>query len=268
MRTLGRTTDDVRKYFASQGCELMGEYLGALVPMAYKCKCGQIGRTSWNNFTHGKRCGHCAKHGLSKKRSLEEVKRIFSERGCEFLDTEFKGIHFPHHYRCKCGRQAEITFAGFHHQQQYCRECGLNKIRGSHHPGGKYRRGSTHYCWRPDREQKRLDELFRKKCYKALGSTLKATGKQKVGHTSDMLGYGPKELQAHITAHPHWNKVKDGDWHIDHIFPIEAFLENGITDVRLINCLENLQPLSQKENNSKHAKYNKDDFEKWLATKA
>lgn len=179
---------------------------------------------------------------------------MFQERGCEFLDPEFKGIHHKHRYRCKCGREAEITIAAFHHQQQYCKECGRQKNKGSGNP-----------AWVADREKLRLKQQFRKKCYKMLQSSLAAVGTQKVGHTSDMLGYGPKELQEHIVNHPNWTRVKDGNWHLDHVFPIEAFVEHGITDVRLINSLDNLQPLSQSENNSKHAKYSKKLFARWLA---
>jgi hypothetical protein len=249
-----RTTEEVASYFRQHGCELLDEYLGCMEPMEYRCSCGNISYITWNNFTKGKRCGHCAKTGPKKKRSLEEVRRMFQERGCEFLDQEFRGVHYKHRYRCKCGREAEITFAAFHHQHQYCRECGRQKNKGSGNP-----------AWVADREKLKLKQQFRKKCYKMLQSSLAAVGKQKVGHTSDMLGYSPKELQERIVNHPNWTRVKDGNWHLDHVFPIEAFVEHGITDIRLINNLDNLQPLSQPENNIKHAKYNKKKFLRWLA---
>ena len=51
---------------------------------------------------------------------------------------------------------------------------------------------------------------------------------------------------------------------IDHIFSIKAFVDYGISDISLINCLENLQPISSYENISKNAKYNKQEFEVWL----
>jgi len=250
---LKRTTEEVARYFKEQGCELLDEYRGALTKMNYRCNCGELGNTSWNNFTKGKRCGHCAKHGLCKKRSLKEVKQIFAERGAEFLDDEFRGVHFKHRYRCKCGREAEISFAGFHHQKQDCFECGKKKNKGS-----------NSRMWKKDRERHRLDQLFRKRCYKALSSSLKAVGKAKVGRTSEILGYGPKQLQEHIESHPNWLSVKDGDWHLDHIFPIQAFVDHGIDDLALINHLDNLRPLSQFENSSKHAKYNKRKFFAWV----
>jgi hypothetical protein len=78
------------------------------------------------------------------------------------------------------------------------------------------------------------------------------------------LGYTARELQTHIANHPNWENVKNTKWHLDHIFPVKAFVEHGITDIKLINCLENLQPLSQRENNQKCDNYNEKDFIEWL----
>ena len=125
-------------------------------------------------------------------------------------------------------------------------------------------RGENNPSWREDREQFELEKKLRKKFYKALQSTLAATGKKKVGRTSDMLGYGPKELKNHVTNHPNWNRVKCENWHLDHIFPISAFIEHGVTDPAIVNHLDNLQPVTQKENNQKWATYDKKAFEKWL----
>lgn len=262
-----RTTEEAATYFAEQGCELLDEYTGAMVKMKYRCHCGEISHISWNNFTKGKRCGYCVKHGQKKKRSLEEVKTFFAGRGCQFLDDEFKGIHYKHRYRCKCGTESEISFAAFHFQQQYCRECGTKSAAGKNKTTYKIR-GSNHYMWHEDREALRLKQLFKKKLYKMLHSTLKATGKSKVGHTTDMLGYTPAQLQEHIENHPNWPKVKDGRWHIDHLFPIEAFVAHGIHDPKLINCLDNLQPLTQRANNEKWAKYDVEAFRMFVESRS
>jgi len=81
------------------------------------------------------------------------------------------------------------------------------------------------------------------------------------------LGYTSEELREHIYNHSNWEKVKDGDWHLDHIFPIQAFIEYNIKDLKLINCLENLQPLTKKDNLKKHDKYDEKEFEEWLIGK-
>ena len=89
-------------------------------------------------------------------------------------------------------------------------------------------------------------------------------GEKKKDKTHKLLGYTPQQLQEHIQNHPNWNSVKDGDWHLDHIFPIIAFLEHGIKDISVICCLENLQPLSKKDNCKKNDNYDKKEFKRFL----
>lgn len=85
-------------------------------------------------------------------------------------------------------------------------------------------------------------------------------GQRKNAKTAKMLGYNVTELWNHLTTHPNWDVVKDGEWHIDHIFPIIAFIDHGIIDVSVINALSNLQPLSAQENMKKKDHYNRQMF--------
>lgn len=251
-----RTTKEAAEYFKQQGCELLGEYQHCMKKMKFKCACGRIGEVSWNKFvSRGRRCGYCSSHGRKKQHTIEEIRQIFRDGGCELLVDEYKNNHQPLRYKCSCGIESDIPLSDFKNGQR-CKQCGVAKQSGKHH-----------WAWVADRKQHRLNQLFRKKCYKALRSTLKATGQKKVGHTSDWIGYGPKELQEHIINHPNWLKMKNKKWHLDHIFPIQAFIDHGVTDARLINALDNLQPITQWENNSKKDKYNKKDFKAWLLTK-
>lgn len=96
---------------------------------------------------------------------------------------------------------------------------------------------------------------------------LNVTGRVKNKRTAELLGYDYRQLQEHITTHPNYDNVKDGNWHIDHIFPIKAFIDYDIFDLKLINCLENLRPITAKENCSKNDRYDCADFEKWLKNK-
>ena len=52
-----------------------------------------------------------------------------------------------------------------------------------------------------------------------------------------------------------WDNHGRKGWHIDHIKPVKAFLDEGITDPAIINALDNLQPLWAHENLSKGARY-------------
>ena len=98
-------------------------------------------------------------------------------------------------------------------------------------------------------------------------NTLKATGKRKDTKAFNMLGYTTRELKEHIEKHPDWENVKQGKWHLDHKFPIKSFCDYGITDISLINCLENLQPMTGRENLKKKDSYDRAEFEKWLKRK-
>jgi hypothetical protein len=116
-----------------------------------------------------------------------------------------------------------------------------------------------HYCSRKCRE------LFPKKIYKAIQTCLKYTNEEKLNHSHKLLGYTPRELQDHIQKHVNWISIKDKKWHLDHIFPIKAFIEHGIKDISIICCLENLQPLEETLNCSKNDNYDKQKFLDWLS---
>ena len=96
---------------------------------------------------------------------------------------------------------------------------------------------------------------------------LKKINIKKNNYTEILLGYSPQDLKTHIKNHSNWEKVKNENWQIDHIFPLTAFVEYGIKDIKLANSLENLQPLSKKDNIKKTNKYDKKSFENWLISK-
>jgi hypothetical protein len=58
--------------------------------------------------------------------------------------------------------------------------------------------------------------------------------------------------------------LKNGTWHLDHIFPIIAFTREGVRDIALICRLDNLQPLAGRVNCRKNDTYNKAQFRRWL----
>lgn len=45
-----------------------------------------------------------------------------------------------------------------------------------------------------------------------------------------------------------------GEWHVDHVRPVAAFIKEGNFDLSVIHALSNLQPLWAKDNQSKGAK--------------
>lgn len=77
------------------------------------------------------------------------------------------------------------------------------------------------------------------------------------GKYESIFGYSQKDFVKHIESQfkKGMNWKNRSEWHIDHIKPIKAFMNEGITDVRVINALSNLQPLWAKDNLIKGANY-------------
>jgi len=121
--------------------------------------------------------------------------------------------------------------------------------------------------WNPDRDRVEANKAARERYYSVLHNVLRSTGKKKNTKSREILGYGIQEFGDHIKSSPEWSTLKDNEWHVDHIFPVSAFLDYGITDVKIINSLDNLRPLAKNQNLSKSDKYVKEEFELWLESK-
>ena len=86
------------------------------------------------------------------------------------------------------------------------------------------------------------------KCHDSLKHCLMFIDRLKLDKTSDILGYSAQRLREHLETFPGWADLIRDEWHLDHIYPIIAFIEYGITAVRIINALANLQPLIARSN--------------------
>lgn len=243
----------VQEAFSISGCELLSnQYNGTKSKLLYKCSCGNIAEIIFNKFKLGRRCKNCAGERYSKKRrfSYEYIKNFFKYQNCDLLEESYKNCFQLLRYICKCGNISKISFCNFKAGHR-CKNCvdltGPNSSR-----------------WNCDREAVKNNELFRKKCYSIIRHSLKSLNLKKNQKSVVLLGYTPPELQSHITNYVNWEVIKNSKWHLDHIFPIKAFADYGITDLKIINNLNNLQPVSDKFNYSKNAKYNKEEFQVWL----
>ena len=248
----------VKAFFAKNNCEMLdNHYKNARTHINYRCHCGNVSKIIFDSFRRGHRCKKCATELIAKKQTftLEHVKEYFKEQGCELLEDAYINANAKMRYRCKCGDVGFTSLGNFRGKGK----CPLCSLKG--------RSGEKHYEWVEDRELIKERDKFRQRCYKMLRFSLSQTGQLKSDRTHVMLGYSSNELYAHITSHSNWDKVNKKKWHLDHIFPIKAFADYGIKDTKLINCLENLQPLDAKENCSKNDRYNKEEFEKWLEGK-
>jgi hypothetical protein len=248
----------VRQVFNERGCELFtGEYKNNVSPLHYRCHCGNITVTRFNEFIKGRGCQNCKAQKLSKMLSTpdEEISKFCNEHGAQFIRSWSQQKRTRIEYICKCGDLAEAYWTNFKRFPN-CKKCGNKKVSGP-----------NCHMYDPDREAVALRKKFRKTCGRLLRRALLATGQQKNGHTYKILGYTPQQLQDRILNHPDYAKC-GAVYHIDHIFPIQAFLDHGILDLKLINDLDNLRPMPGSENLSKADKYDEKEFVEWLRNKS
>ena len=97
-----------------------------------------------------------------------------------------------------------------------------------------------------------------------LRQAIRRQGGIKDSQTLELLGCSSKELLAYIeslfTDGMNWENVNE--WHIDHIRPCASFdLRNHEEQVMCFH-FTNLQPMWAKENLSKHAKYDPENFDR------
>ncbi len=248
------TIDVVRERFAIEGCVLLADvYRSNTQPLSYVCCCGNESTTTWARFRIGRRCGTCGvARSNAKKRgyTIEQVHQEFGNRDMVCLEDEYVNNYTHMRYICSCGNQSQIRMFCLLKGQK-CDKC--DSVRGQ-----------THYKWIADREEALFRRRFSGRMGSLVRSTLKALGVSKKFKSADIVGYTPAELRRHICSCPDWPDIAEGKWHIDHIFPIKAFLDYGIKDTKIINCLANLRPLRAFDNMSKNGRYDRAEFEDWL----
>ena len=80
---------------------------------------------------------------------------------------------------------------------------------------------------------------------------------EKVEGKNSKVNFNINEFKAHIEGlfvdGMSWGNY--GAWHIDHVKPVIAFINEGVFDVEIINSIDNLQPLWAEDNISKGGKY-------------
>jgi len=94
-------------------------------------------------------------------------------------------------------------------------------------------------------------------CRTMLRKVLAKTKQRKSGSVKTMMGFSLDQFRQHIEK-----QFKDGmswgnhgEWHVDHIVPVALMIRRGVRDHRVINNLNNLQPLWAFDNMSKKDRY-------------
>jgi hypothetical protein len=249
----------VQQFLRERGMELVGEYKDCRAKIEVKCLvCGAVFHKTFDSIKNkAVGCNVCIKkNGWSALRfNYEYVRDFFRSKGCVLLESKYINARQSLHYICSCGDQSVITFDNFKKGVR----CAFCKIRRNS--------GSGHWNWNKDREYIARKKHMNFRCSKLVRRALQAFGKQKIGRTKDILGYTPEQLYDRLKSCDGNFDACSRQWTVDHIFPIKAFVDYGVDDVMIINCLDNLQPLNQSQNSAKGGNYSKDNFELWLKSK-
>lgn len=257
------TIDQARECFQVKKLNLIAtEYKNANTKMAYVCMvCGVPDemRLGTVNFGHG--CRTCANRikAAARRTSISEASDYFLASGLELLETEFKNNWTRMRYRCKAQGHLDamaLKVVMRPRRGSGCRQC---EILGRTGPG--------HHRWIQDREEARVRKKIIEKCHDSLKHCLMYIDGDKSGKTAELVGYSPQQLRERLEQSPRWPELLKGRWHLDHIFPIIAFIEYGVSEVGVINSLDNLQPLDVATNLSKAGSYDRADFETYLKAK-
>ena len=247
--------DQVKYLFEQNGMKLLdNEYVSNNSKMRAVCPCGKEISIRLSDVQLGRKCQECKGRTNSEKfrASDKEITALCESNGCRFVKSWIQCRKTRIAYVCKCGREAEAYLTNFK-KCPNCKKCGAAKISGP-----------NCYMYDPDREAVAMRKKFRKICGQHIKRFMDAVKEKKTRHTHELLGYTPQQLQEHILNHPDYAALKDKEWHVDHIFPIQAFIDHGIMDLKIINALDNLRPLAGPENLSKADKYDEDEFLEWL----
>jgi len=65
-----------------------------------------------------------------KKYTIEKVRQVFEDGGCELLSGEYEGFDSNLEYKCRCGYISKITLSNFQRGHR-CRKCWRERIRES-----------------------------------------------------------------------------------------------------------------------------------------
>lgn len=245
---------DLEERLLKKELKILSTYKNFKQKYEFEClKCNSLFNSTLDCIFQRKNngCKSCSKKESNSKQKLDynDVVCYFDEKNCILLESEYLNSHQKMMYICSCGSISEINFNNFKNGRR-CKKCAIQKISGT-----------NNYGWIKNRQEYELRKRIRCFCYSSIKRCLNSN---KIAPSYDYLGYSPIDLISHIKSHKNWADLCNKEWHIDHIFPIKAFFDNQIYDVKVINRLDNIQPILAKNNLKKNSKYSKRKFKDYL----
>ena len=232
-------------YYANEQYTMHNIYKGMKYKDKLTCPVGHKIEMSFNSFRQGKRCFKCFG---SEKNSHDYVFEFYANEQYIMHNIYINALT-KDQLTCPVGHEIKITFNKFQLGGR-CRICYLENNRGENHPSynkeDRTRRIRTNYL---SFDLKKLHVLQDDPNYN---------------------NYIQSQNEAKLSDNV-WSRT---EYHIDHIFPRIAFIDNNLDKLynqtiikEICNLRENLRIVHQKENGSKSGKYNNDEFMNWFNQK-
>lgn len=196
---------------------------------------------------------------ISRKEAKERgLKRYFTGKPCKYGHVAERRVHGE---CCECRSEYrkqnkdKIYRQNKDYLKDYLKEYRKQNKEKIAEREKEYRRKNKNKKARQNKEHRKQNPApyFLRKSLERMFGNWKG-GRKKM---EKLHGYTFEQLVARIEF-----QFKDGmswenrsEWHIDHRKPISRFLEQGITDPKIVNALSNLQPIWASENLSKGAKF-------------
>lgn len=133
------------------------------------------------------------------------------------------------------GRLTSTGMLGNHHSEETKRKMSLAQI------------GEKHHGYNPDRDFVEKSYRFKALVHSNIQMKLKVKKNKLMRHY----------IESQFTKEMSWNN-KGRVWQIDHIRPIIDFFINGELNIRRVNALENIRPVTVEENHRKYKQYKTD----------
>lgn len=239
------THEFVYNYYSNEKYILNSMYKGNRYKDILKCPVGHNIEMFFNNFKHGNRCKVC--YFNNRKLIHEDVYNYYKEYNYLMISI-YKNCMTKDDIICSNGHEIKIRFNDF--QQGYrCRICYELNNRGEGNPR-----------YNPDRTRRIRSQY--------LSFDLK---KLTILNDEPLYeNYILSQQEARNSDNIH-EKTK---YTVDHIQPRIAFIDNDLDNLygiavikELCNSRDNLRIIHQKDNGSKAAKYNQEEFINWFNQK-
>lgn len=164
----------------------------------------------------------------------------------KFMSARFSGENNPAwtgKSKCECGGSKSTS-------AKRCRACSFKSGERSGENNGRFKKEDREY-WLQCKKAKKIIAT-------SLINSLKKNKQIKNEKTTTILGYSVQQFKTHIEKlfleNMSWDNWDLTGWHLDHKVPVSWFIENKCFDIKIVNSLNNLQPLWAKDNISKRDK--------------